>query len=130
MGKTTAWLFCSFCHLQNSKRLCIFKRTSILDFSACYSKSSGYFSKPIFSPCSSKNTYYCVHVFRTFGHAPISALAIPLPVTRAIMPLSHSSPTAFTLKYLPLLVLQINFCQPLVFFHICWHTSTPMGAMT
>lgn len=119
-GKITAWFFCLFCHLQNSKRMCIFKRTGTLDFSLCYSRSNGYFPTPSLSPHSSKDTPFsssgCLDRF------PFQLCPFPyLYVTRAVMPQSHSSPTVFPLKYLPLLALQLNFFQPfkcLVFFHV------------
>lgn len=97
-----------------------------LDFSANYSKSSGYFSTPDFFPHSSENTSFS-------SWKCLDRFPFPLPVTRVILPLSHSSPTALTLKYLPFLALQTHFCQPfnsLVFLHNCCHISTPRGAMT
>lgn len=97
-----------------------------LDFSANYSKSSGCFSTSDFSPHSDENTSFS-------SSGLLDRFPFPLPVTRAIMPQSHSSPTALTLKYSPLLALQTHFCQPfnsIVFLHNCCHISTPTGAMT
>lgn len=118
------WLFCSFCHFKKSKRIHIFKRACIWILVLTTPRAVVVSPHQIFLPTVMRTLRSALQDFWTGFH---------FPVTRAIMPQSHSSPTALTLKYLPLLALQIHFCQPfnsIVFLHNCCHISTPTGAMT